>query len=260
MKRIISLVMIFLIIFMLPSQIYALEAKGAIKEKSQVQNICTGGVNVKDSFILSVVTLCLPGILEKIEEKRQIECQAVVCRYESVKFGLDPAYCIDQQAYLTCSVIVGEIFALPPLAMIDYYREGVANVLANPIGVAYGIAVTAARKSVSGSCAASGGFLCDVSSNIPLQVAVPLLTVTDALSVVNTLTGLLENGFESLDDKGYVDYCEQLPDIKAEMEEILASNTGDVFIAQGPETGVSSSSGIAGSSQNNLRFTSDDQE
>ena len=94
-------------------------------------------VDIKDSLILSIVMMCIPGILEKLMEWKEIKCEMAVCSYEAVKNNLDPAFCTKQGSYKTCKYIMGEVFAMPPLAILEYLRDLIAAVLANPAGYLY---------------------------------------------------------------------------------------------------------------------------
>ena len=109
----------------------------AATEKQSAANMCGGNLlsNPKDSFVLSALTLCLPGILEKTYEWKYLKCQKIKCMYEAaVKYDMDPSYCAQQYEYSVCKIIVGEVFAMPGLNIIEYFRGMVANILANPVG------------------------------------------------------------------------------------------------------------------------------
>lgn len=181
----------------------------------QVNQDCGAPTNVKDSLILSVVSLCLPGILEKTYEWKQIKCQNVVCYYEAVSNELDPSFCIDQYSYQTCNFIVGDIFTIPPMAMLDYYREAISNLLANPVGAAWSITAKLARNYLN-KCV-------DCRTNI-VGPSILFLFVTDLSSLIQTFRDMSENGFITPGGKPE-DYCEQIPEIKEEMEKIIESMT-----------------------------------
>lgn len=210
----------FLIPIFSNNNVYAAENE----RQNVAANVC-GEVNIRNSLVLSVVTMCLGGVLEKVQEWRQIQCQAVVCNYEAIKFGLDPSFCQKQQEYLTCAYIVGEMFALPPLSVLEYWRDMVAQVVANPIGVVYGAVVKASRLAIIADCSipppGTTGFLCNVGANIPLSIPLTIVITADALYVVQTIKELFENGFGGLFADGPQDYCKEVEDIKSEMEEIL---------------------------------------
>ena len=64
-----------------------------ISRQSKAAMFCGGDTNVKDSLILSIVTMCLPGIIEKAHEWKQIKCESITCSYDAIKAGLDPSFC-----------------------------------------------------------------------------------------------------------------------------------------------------------------------
>ncbi len=216
---ILSIFIIFSFFFIFPvKMIYAdtQEFQSIGLKKEQVINTCAPPVNVKDSLVLSIVMMCLPGILEKMNEHRQNKCLTAKCAYEAVINELDPQFCYDQDAYRTCKFIVGEIFALPPMHLLEYYRNLMAQVIANPIGYAYSAAVIGARGYITGSCRAP--LLCDAFSNIPIGYSVALVVITDTASIIQTAMEIFENGFNFFTQR--VNYCEGMDEIKLELEKV----------------------------------------
>ena len=123
---------------------------------------CEIPINVKDSIILSTVTLCLPGFLEKLHEWKNNKCQLVVCKYEAVLNDLDPTFCDKQDGYRTCKFLVGELFAIPPFNIIEYTREIVANALANPIAYTTSALVSYHRKTITECVNAPPNIWCNI--------------------------------------------------------------------------------------------------
>lgn len=188
--------------------------------RENAANMCSGGdTNVKSSLILSIVTLCLPGILEKGMEWKHNKCFAAKCYYDAVLQGLDPQFCVAQDNYRTCKYLVGELFALPPMAMLEYFRQAIADVLANPVGLLWSIGVKESRKIVFANCKASPA-TCSVGENPMYGVAAGFLIVTDALAVYQNLMGMFENGFSFLESESEGP-CDGIDEIKAEMEAII---------------------------------------
>jgi len=190
-------------------------APSATNEK--VSSICGGGFNVKDSLLMSVVTMCIPGILEKVNEWKNIKCETAVCYYDAVKNNLDPTFCTKQESYRTCTYIVGDIFALPGLNMIDYFRQKVADALANPVGMLVSVATIAARASAKLSCLV--GMIGCTAVNVPYSIASNFLVVVDSLSLYQQVKDIFDNGFfPPLNTKSS---CDRLPEIKKEMDKII---------------------------------------
>lgn len=218
MKKIIfMLYLVFSLVLVVPfSTSFVFAEPNPIKAKpvGEIQQNCGGPVNVRDSLVLSVVSMCLPGILEKTHEWRQNKCQKAVCYYEAVSNELDPSFCIEQDAYKTCTFIVGEVFAMPPLAILDYYRQAMANLLANPIGLAWSTGAKLGREKLS-KCTSTA------CKPLVLGPTALFLFATDALAIAQTIMDIMENGFFPPGIEDDRNYCEQLPEIKEEMERIL---------------------------------------
>lgn len=216
-KNFIMLFFAISLIFIMPIEIsYAVETI-SISSKAEIGNSCSivPPVNVKESLVLSVVMMCIPGILEKAQEYRNIKCEVVVCKYEAVKHSLDPSFCEADGGYNTCKYIVGEVFAIPPMSILENFRKMIADALANPVGLAYSVVSIAARKhlevcSTSGSC-----------SSIINGAETILLAFNELSAVYQTFADMAENGF--FPDSGE-DYCSDMEDIIDEMEEIVDSN------------------------------------
>lgn len=230
-KKIISKICLYLVIslmFIVPINISYADDDGSIlggsdKTIDDVSSTCSLAppVDVKSSLILSIVMMCLPGILEKTMEWKEIKCDKVVCSYEAVKNNLDPTFCKKEAAYKTCDYIMGEVFALPPMAILDYLRDLIAGLLANPIGMAYGIAVKLARESVSNACTWDSGAgsttgVCDSRTVGPQAI---ILAVNDILAMVQTFKEMMENGFNFFESEE--SSCEQMSEIREELEGLV---------------------------------------
>lgn len=179
-----------------------------------VEPACAQPSSVKDSLLMSIVTLCLPGIIEKTHEWKEIKCQTIKCAYNAVvsQAQLDPTFCYKVQDYETCKFIVGEIFAIPPMGILEYYRNAINELISNPVGVAYGAAVKVARKYVAtnaGSAQASG-----------VGAMSYLLAANDLMSVVEFFVNFGENG-PFADDKDYCD--DEIDEIKTKLEQVVNS-------------------------------------
>lgn len=186
--------------------------------QGDVQASVCGATNVKSSIILSIVTLCLPGILDKAYQYKQIKCEAAQCYYSAVKSGLDPSFCLKHEAYKTCTYIVGEAFAIPPMSVLEYWRNAIANALANPVGLLWSVGTIAARNVVTGSCSGPPQ-LCNVMTNPPFTAAKWFLIATDTMAIIQNIKSMMENGFfPPLNPKNS---CDGLAEVKAEMQKIV---------------------------------------
>lgn len=209
-RLIASFWIILSLVFLIPLNIGV--AFADTQTQSQVQSSVCGTTNVKSSLILSIVTMCLPGILEKMHQYKQIKCEAVKCYYNTVKNGMgDPSFCSKHEAYQTCTYVVGEAFAVPPMAMLEYWRNTIAQALANPVGILWSAGTYLARPTVK-TCALGGE--CGPYIAIP----VIFLTMTDIVGVVQQFKDMFNNGFMQSNS---ADACEGVSDIRDEMQKII---------------------------------------
>lgn len=83
--------------------------------------------DVKESLFWSTLCFCGPGIIHNINKMRQISCKYALCLAEDVKNqGIDASWCTAEKAYLTCTYVMGEIFAITPL--LAFYDKAVNTV------------------------------------------------------------------------------------------------------------------------------------
>lgn len=203
------------LIFIIPINVASVYSADDGTKREDVAKKCgiTPPLDVKSSLILSAVLMCLPGILEKIQEYREIQCRKVVCSYEAVKIGVAPTACEREKQFNTCKYIVGEVFAIPPMSIYKYLKQWVANIIANPIGVAWGVTAQLAREYAN-ACFAKGG-----CSTLKEGVLVLFLGFTDITAAIQTFRDISENGF--FPDFSGEDTCEQIEDIEKELKEIV---------------------------------------
>jgi hypothetical protein len=92
---------------------------------------------VKDSLIVSLMCLCLPGIIYNLEKKRQIDCFKSVCLYDLVKQNGYPIdFCEEMHGYMTCMFWMGEIFALLPFVyFFDQLINMVVTWISDPVAL-----------------------------------------------------------------------------------------------------------------------------
>ncbi len=184
--------------------------------QQEVYSICGGTpFNVKSSLVLSIVTMCLPGILEKAYEWKQLKCESIKCSYEAVLNDLDPTFCEKQEAYRTCKYIIGEVFALPGFTILEYWRNAINQILANPVGILWSVGAKLARKNMLVCNNALTGGAC---SSLVIGSSAVFLAVTDIIGVYESIKNILANGFNIFSSN---DKCEGIDEIKKEIDEIL---------------------------------------
>ncbi len=93
-------------------------------------------MNVKDSFVLSLLGVCIPGIIYNLDKYRQIQCMYAVCLQDNPKTGIPISACEQEKEYATCKYFVGEVFKIVPFtAMFDYYMDAIRRALSDPLGI-----------------------------------------------------------------------------------------------------------------------------
>jgi len=108
--------------------------QGSVTRQAVIQG---GRLNPKDSLVLSMLTVCIPGIVHNLDKYRQIQCMYADCLQSSADAGVPLHACEDAKAYETCKYVYGEVFQLLPFAgLFDYMIGLVKNVLYNPLSVA----------------------------------------------------------------------------------------------------------------------------
>jgi len=93
--------------------------------------------NIKDSLILSIVCLCLPGIVYNLEKLRQVNCFKAVCLHDYVKEqGYSTEFCDEMHGYLTCMFVYGELFSLLPFtAFFEKLVDMAVTFISDPVAI-----------------------------------------------------------------------------------------------------------------------------
>ncbi|HLC66130.1 MAG TPA: hypothetical protein VJK52_00640, partial [Candidatus Nanoarchaeia archaeon] len=93
------------------------------------------------SLVLSLVSLCIPGIFFNLQKARQIECQYLSCLNDQVAQGTPVFVCSKLRNYGWCRYVMGEIFQIIPFAhFFQSFAGTVQQMLSNPISLFLSIA------------------------------------------------------------------------------------------------------------------------
>jgi hypothetical protein len=209
-KNLIVLYFSLFLLISMPMQI-AFAADASPQQGKQVASVCDGGLDIRSNLILSTVTLCIPGILENIEEFNQIQCEEVVCKYTSISNGIPSDHCSKQAAYRICANVLGDIFALPGfniVQFIDGFKSAIATYLANP----YVAGITAIR---------AWGAVCSGACDLYVWSGAGfVLAINDIAAAAQRVINIFDQGFSP--QRG-PDYCSQIEelDIRGEINQIL---------------------------------------
>lgn len=208
--------LVITLIFITPlniSAVYGTENDG--KKSVQTVGECRSKgfkFNVKESLLFSILTLCIPGILERLYEWKQIKCKAVKCYYDAIVDGINPEYCKTVRSYEECVFVVQDLLLGQ---IVEYFRKIVDTILKDPIFFAVSIGVYLTRKFVKANCCAGGGTQCMAS-------AVALASY-DIVGTAMEIKSIFEN-FGEIFNPRVDDYCDDIDEIKEKAMEILGEN------------------------------------
>lgn len=88
----------------------------------------------KENWILSILTLCIPGMIHNLEKYRQIQCEYGSCLISSSKSSIPISICDDNKAYAECVFFYGSLFQLIPFAnFLSQIQRIIINIMANPL-------------------------------------------------------------------------------------------------------------------------------
>jgi len=128
-----------------------------------------------NSLIVSVMSLCLPGIVYNLEKWAAVDCEYLRCLKFDVPGGFPPQECQRDHSYQKCKFIVGEIFnAIPYTAVYQGVMQEVGNVLSNPWAMITWVV---------------GLFPCDPSTS----PASGFCRIPQAVNFINKILGVISN-------------------------------------------------------------------
>src|SRR3989344_2503896 len=89
--------------------------------------------NPSDSLIMSMLQLCIPGILLNLNKMREIECTYLYCLKNQIPAGVPPRACTIQRSYSWCMFVWGEIFSLIPFSnLLRNILQMIMRILTDP--------------------------------------------------------------------------------------------------------------------------------
>ncbi|MBD3163843.1 hypothetical protein GF323_01475 [Candidatus Woesearchaeota archaeon] len=186
------------------------DQRGTVSPKKVLQG---GRLNPKDSLVISMLTLCIPGIVYNLDKYRQIKCMYADCLKTSVETGVPIHACEDAKEYETCKYVYGEVFQLLPFTgLLDYFIGLVKNILYSPFGVV-DIAI---------------GHMC------MQPVTTPGAATVAKLCLWQEIAGMIADIWSDLsnikdDWKIKLDYCERIEEDKENKEGDKSSFMGGLF-------------------------------
>lgn len=90
-----------------------------------------GTADWKNSFLASLNCMCIPGIVSKFQEFRQIECNYMTCLKDKATMGLSVSDCKLDRARFTCNYWMGELTMIGPMRAADAFMGALADTIAS---------------------------------------------------------------------------------------------------------------------------------
>ena len=152
-------------------------------------------VSLYDNIWISVIGLCIPGILYNLEKLRQIKCVKINCLENYVPQGITTVDgCAKTSELLECKYYWGELITMfIPSGTINIFTDFIKNLLTNPIGLV--------KKAVSLGCSIA---FCP-GSNKGNEFCTYAGVLVFAIDVVDNILGLVDS-YPSMNQ----DYCSQV--------------------------------------------------
>ncbi len=145
-----------------------IEVSGAASVALQTKKISMLPNDIKQSLILSVFCICIPGILNGLMTWRNIECEYIECLYKDSTMNTQLYICDELYHYSMCKYFIGEIFEMLPFAKaLETIFKGLAAFLKNPLSWILGSAAIACEFAPPQS---TGWLICQ-AMDLVFQVA-----------------------------------------------------------------------------------------
>jgi hypothetical protein len=152
--------------------------------------------SAQDNIFLSVLTLCLPGVVKNLDKYRQIKCRKIVCLEQDVTANRATiAQCEELERVMTCKYFLGELlYLIPGAKMWDTVIGALKGALSDPISVLHTLNLI--------FC----GTWC-LSTNSLSAICNLTYWLWEVMDFIQTFAGFI---YQSIDMfKGGSDYCEQ---------------------------------------------------
>jgi hypothetical protein len=148
--------------------------------------------NVQDSFVQSVFSVCVPGMIKNIRKLQQVQCGYALCLLDAEDGRVPASYCEYSQATATCEVFGSELFTIVPFGLIvKDIGISVNSYITRPITVA-------------------GGFVLDLI----LRESPTYRAVIKMRKYIYKLLPMFEIVVQTTSSTPTVDYCSQLETIR----------------------------------------------
>ncbi len=178
------------------------------------EGLFANGLDPTRNLMSSIISLCLPGILVNLDKLEQNQCQKILCEYDMAQKGLTPILCAKEAAYNTC-LITGEGYDVIEGILIGSLRQNIRQILENPLGL--GIQYIKNQLELAEKGLPCTGPFCTVPQKVR-NIILGGFNIAEAIGQIQSLASQLEGLLGGEEQKTA---CEQLEDIRPELEEIV---------------------------------------
>jgi hypothetical protein len=106
-----------------------------------------GDASLYDNIVISLIGLCLPGVVYNLEKMRQIECTYIKCLGQAASTGVTTVdVCTRSKSYMYCKYILGEVMDVLPLDILTFFADMILGFIKDPLGLVFTI-ISAACSS-----------------------------------------------------------------------------------------------------------------
>ena len=147
---------------------------------------------------MSIIGLCVPGIIKNLDEFRQIKCRKIVCLEQEVPANKATVEtCDDLESLLICKYVVGELFYLVPFSQVwDQVIGFIQSAIKDPIAIAHTLTI------------ATCGSLCLANSKLH-SFCIRAYYVWEIIGFLEQVTGFITTVYQDIDSGG-LQYCDMV--------------------------------------------------
>ncbi len=154
--------------------------------------------SLQDNFYLSMLGLCIPGIVKNLDKLRQIKCRKIYCLQNEVKAGLTTVSgCNELEGLLTCKYFVGELWYLIPFTQLwDKVVNALWQMWKDPLALAHTATIVACGPS------------CTVSKKLN-SACLHLYYLWDVIGYIERIAGFITTVKADIESGG-LQYCDSV--------------------------------------------------
>jgi hypothetical protein len=193
-----------------------------------------GSLNVKESWILSLATLCIPGMIYNLEKWRQIQCTYGNCLISNARNSLPTTLCTSNKAFAECKFIYGPIFELVPFAnFLSQIQNIIKNIMSNYLILIDYALYAACYTSWGFKCATCStpetttATTCEFTGGAPFYICQTYSVLKMAIDIYNDIKGYMADGYWDIDFGAETGSCKDFHENYDNLKECGTSGSGN---------------------------------